>query len=158
YAYIMEFFIAWYSGNQYEVDTFILRATGQYWWAYWTMMTCNLIVPQIFWWKRARTTPWVVFLVSILVGVGMWFERFVIIVTSLARHSLTSSWANFSPPWVAWLQMFGVFGLFFPLTLLFVRYLPQISVVEVKMLLPEAGPHAGHGHGPETDHHLIPPP
>jgi molybdopterin-containing oxidoreductase family membrane subunit len=155
YAYIIEFFIAWYSGNPAEKQSFTNRAFGPYWWAYWTMMTCNLIVPQIFWWKRARTTPWIAFLVSILVGVGMWFERFVIIVTSLAQDYLPSAWRLFFPTWVDWLQMVGDFGLFFTLTLLFVRFLPQMSIVEIKMLLPEAKPHPGHGHGPETDHHLL---
>jgi hypothetical protein len=155
YAYVIEFFTAWYSANPAEKQTFVNRATGPYWWAYWTMMTCNLIVPQVFWWKRARTTPWVAFVVSVLVSVGMWFERFVIIVTSLAQDFLPSAWRLFFPTWVDWLQLFGDFGLFFTLTLLFVRFLPQMSVVEVKMLLPGAKPHPGHGHGPETDHHLL---
>ena len=96
-AYITEFFVAAYSGVEYEQYAFINRATGPYWWAYWSMMTCNLIAPQVFWFKWARTTPWFIFMLSIVVNVGMWFERFVIIVTSLHREYLPSGWLMYSP-------------------------------------------------------------
>lgn len=134
-AYITEFFIAWYSGVEYEQYAFLNRAFGPYWWAYWTMMSCNLIAPQVFWFKWARTTPWFLFMVSILVNVGMWFERFVIIVTSLHRDYLTSSWAMYSPSWVEIGIFLGTFGLFFTCFFLFCKFLPIINMSEVKSIL-----------------------
>jgi hypothetical protein len=143
YAYAMEFFIAWYSGNPYESSIFINRATGDYWWAYWSMITCNLIIPQLLWMKSWRRTPWKLLIVVTFVNVGMWWERFVIIVQSLHRDYLPGSWGNFTPSWVDWLQMVGDFGLFFTLTLLFMKYLPMISMAEIKAVLPHAQPHGG---------------
>lgn len=134
-AYITEFFIAWYSGVEYEQYAFLNRAFGPYWWAYWTMMSCNLIAPQVFWFKWARTTPWFLFMLSIIVNVGMWFERFVIIVTSLHRDFLTSSWAMYSPSWVEICIFFGTFGLFFTCFFLFCRFLPIINMSEVKSII-----------------------
>jgi Ni/Fe-hydrogenase subunit HybB-like protein len=134
-AYITEFFIAWYSGVQYEQYAFINRATGPYWWAYWTMMSCNLIAPQVFWFKWARTTPWFLFILSIIVNVGMWFERFVIIVTSLHRDYLTSSWVMYEGSWVEVCIFIGTFGLFFTCFFLFCRFLPVINMAEVKGIL-----------------------
>ena len=134
-AYITEFFIAWYSGVQYEQYAFINRATGPYWWAYWTMMSCNLIAPQVFWFKWARTTPWFLFILSIVVNVGMWFERFVIIVTSLHRDYLTSSWVMYEGSWVEVCIFIGTFGLFFTCFFLFCRFLPVINMAEVKGIL-----------------------
>jgi molybdopterin-containing oxidoreductase family membrane subunit len=135
YAYGTEFFSAWYSGNEIEAFVFRNRAFGPYGWAYWIMVTCNVLVPQIFWWKPARTMPWLIFGTSILVNVGMWFERFVIIVTSLHRDFLPGSWGFFVPTWVDVLQMVGAFGLFFTLILIFVRVLPMIAMAEVKPLV-----------------------
>jgi Ni/Fe-hydrogenase subunit HybB-like protein len=135
YAYGTEFFSAWYSGNEIEAFVFRNRAFGPYGWAYWIMVTCNVLVPQIFWWKPARTKPWLIFGTSILVNVGMWFERFVIIVTSLHRDFLPGSWGFFIPTWVDVLQMVGAFGLFFTLILIFVRVLPMIAMAEVKPLV-----------------------
>ena len=137
YAYTTEFFAAWYSGNETERFVFINRAFGPYAWAYWIMFTCNVISPQIFWFKKARTSPRVLFTVCILVNIGMWFERFVIIVTSLHRDFLPSSWSYFVPTWVDVGQMLGHMGLFATLLLLFLRYLPMINAAEVKRLLPE---------------------
>jgi len=134
-AYITEFFIAWYSGFEYEQYAFINRATGPYWWAYWTMMSCNLLAPQVFWSKWARTTPWVLFMLSVVVNVGMWFERFVIIVTSLHRDYLTSSWVMYSASWVEIGIFVGTFGLFFTCFFLFCRFLPIINMAEVKGIL-----------------------
>ena len=134
-AYITEFFIAWYSGFEYEQYAFINRATGPYWWAYWTMMSCNLLAPQVFWFKWARTTPWFLFMMSIIVNVGMWFERFVIIVTSLHRDYLTSSWVMYSASWVEVCIFIGTFGLFFTCFFLFCRFLPVINMAEVKGIL-----------------------
>ena len=112
YAYATEFFIAWYSGNPYERFAFINRAFGPYCWAYWTMISCNVISPQFFWFKKLRTSMPFMFVISIFVNIGMWFERFVIIATSLHRDFLPSSWGYFMPTWVDILTFLGTFGLF----------------------------------------------
>jgi molybdopterin-containing oxidoreductase family membrane subunit len=132
FAYTTEFFIAWYSGNEYEKFTFINRATGPYAWAYWTMVTCNVVTPQFLWFKSIRSNLVIVFILSIFVNIGMWFERFVIITTSLHRDFLPSSWAMYSPTWVEVCTFIGSFGLFFTLFLLFMRFLPAIAISEVK--------------------------
>ncbi|HBY63811.1 MAG TPA: hydrogenase [Solibacterales bacterium] len=142
YAYATEFFIAWYSGNPYERFAFINRAFGPYWWAYWTMISCNVIVPQIFWFKKLRLSIPVMFVASLLINVGMWFERFVIIATSLHRDYLPGSWGYFRPTAVDMLTFFGTFGLFLTLFLAFVRFLPMIAISEVKGILPHAKAHA----------------
>ncbi|MBX3745177.1 MAG: polysulfide reductase NrfD [Verrucomicrobiae bacterium] len=141
YAYAMEFFIAWYGGNPYELYAFQNRAFGPYWWAYWIMVSCNVISPHLFWFKWCRTRMWFVFAVSIVVNIGMWFERFVIIVTSLHRDYLPSSWGYFSPTYVDVLTFVGSFGLFCTLFLLFMRFLPMIAIAEVKAVTPQADPH-----------------
>jgi molybdopterin-containing oxidoreductase family membrane subunit len=140
YAYAIEFFIAWYSGSPTERFVFINRAFGPYWWAYWTMVTCNVIVPQVFWSKAARSNVWVVWTVGVLVNVGMWFERFVIIVTSLHRDFIPSNWSMYSPTWVEYLTLAGSFGLFFTLFLLFLRFLPMVAMAEVKSVMPQPRP------------------
>ncbi len=135
-AYITEFFVAWYSGVEYEQYAFINRATGPYWWAYWSMMTCNVVAPQVFWSKWARTTPWFVFMLSAVVNVGMWFERFVIIVTSLHRDYLPSSWIDYSPT-ITEIGIFaGTIGIFFTFYFLFSKFLPVIAIAEVKSIMP----------------------
>ena len=144
YAYAMEFFIAWYSGNPTESFVFINRAFGQYAWAYWIMVSCNVISPQIFWFKKARTNLWVLFIVSIFVNIGMWFERFVITVTSLAQDFLPSSWGYYSPTIWDVGCLVGSFGLFFTMMCLFVRFIPAIALAEVKMVTPGSDPHHGH--------------
>lgn len=141
FAYIMEFFIAWYGGVEYEKAAFINRAMGPYAWAYWTMFLCNVISPQFFWSKKMRTSIAASFILSIVVNIGMWFERFVITVTSLAQDYLPSSWGYYSPTWVDILTYVGTFGLFFTCFLLFLRFLPMIALAEVKMVLPQADPH-----------------
>jgi molybdopterin-containing oxidoreductase family membrane subunit len=141
YAYGMEFFIAWYSGSLFERFAFINRALGPYWWGYWLMIGCNVIVPQLFWFKRVRRTLWLVFLLSILVNVGMWFERFVIVVISLHREFLPANWGYFKPTWVDICTYLGTFGLFFTCFLLFMRFLPMIAISEVKGVTPQADPH-----------------
>lgn len=141
YAYSVEFFIAWYSGNMYERFVFINRALGPYAWGYWTMITCNILVPQLFWFKKLRTSIPVLFIATIFINIGMWFERFVIVVTSLSQDFLPSSWAYYKPTWVDILTFVGSFGLFFSLFLLFVRFLPIVAMAEVKGVLPEARPH-----------------
>jgi molybdopterin-containing oxidoreductase family membrane subunit len=140
-AYGTEFFIAWYSGNEYEWFTFLNRAGGPYAWAYWTMVSCNVLSPQIFWWKKARTSIPILFTVSILVNIGMWFERFVIVVTSLHRDFLPSSWDYFVPTFWDVATLLGSFGLFFTLFTLFVRYVPMVAMSELKGVLPEAHVH-----------------
>jgi molybdopterin-containing oxidoreductase family membrane subunit len=134
-AYLTEFFIAWYSGNIYEQYAFANRAFGPYWWAYWSMMSCNLIAPQVFWFKWARTTPWFIFIMSIVVNVGMWFERFVIIVTSLHRDYLPSSWVMYSGSLTEIGLFLGTFGIFFTCFFLFAKFLPVINMSEIKSIL-----------------------
>ncbi len=141
YAYSTEFFMSWYSGNPYEQFAFVNRAFGQYAWAYWIMVSCNVLVPQIFWFKKLRRSIPVMFVASILVNVGMWFERFVIVVTSLSRDFLPANWDYYSPTIFDWLVLIGSFGLFFTMFLLFIRFLPMMSMTEVKGVLPEAKPH-----------------
>jgi molybdopterin-containing oxidoreductase family membrane subunit len=141
YAYAMEFFIAWYSGNEYERYVFINRATGPYAWAYWTMISCNVISPQLFWKKSWRTSVPLTFAVSIFVNIGMWFERFVIIVTSLHRDFLPGSWGYFHPTPIDVMTYLGSFGLFFTFFCLFIRWVPVIAIAEVKGVLPAADPH-----------------
>ncbi|MEY4545843.1 MAG: hypothetical protein RL685_2038 [Pseudomonadota bacterium] len=149
FAYATELFVALYSGNQYERYAFLNRATGPYWWAYWMMVTCNVLVPQLFWSKRLRTSLPVMFVVSILINVGMWFERFVIIVTSLHRDYLPSSWGYFRPTIVDIGCFLGSLGLFFTLFALFIRWLPQVAMFEVKAILPGAQPSHRHAIGQE---------
>jgi Ni/Fe-hydrogenase subunit HybB-like protein len=141
YAYAMEFFIAWYSASSYEQFTFINRAFGPYAWAYWAMVSCNVIFPQLFWFRKVRTNLGAMMVICVLVNVGMWFERFVIIATSLARDFLPAAWGYFVPTIVDFTTFLGTFGLFFTLFLLFCRYLPMVATAEVKAIHP-----AAHGH------------
>ena len=141
YAYSMEMFIAWYGGNMYERFAFVNRAFGPYAWGYWTMISCNVLVPQLFWFKKLRTSIPVLFVATIFINIGMWFERFVIVVSSLSQDFLPSSWAYYSPTWVDILTFIGSFGLFFSMFLLFVRFLPIVAMSEVKGILPQADPH-----------------
>jgi len=131
-AYGTEFFIAWYSGNDFERFVFVNRALGPYAWAYWVMVTCNVVVPQFFWSRRLRENLGVVFALSLLINVGMWFERFVIIVTSLHRDFLPSAWTMYKPTVIEVVTLIGSFGLFFTLFLLFCRFLPVIAIGEIK--------------------------
>jgi molybdopterin-containing oxidoreductase family membrane subunit len=137
YAYGLEFFTAWYSGNAYEVFTFKDRAFGQYAWAYWVMISCNVLAPQLFWFRRLRRSVPVMFAVSILINVGMWFERYVIIISSLSRDFLPSSWGHFTPTFWDVSTLIGSFGLFFTMFFLFLRFLPMVAMAEVKQLVPE---------------------
>ncbi|AFY01297.1 NrfD/PsrC family molybdoenzyme membrane anchor subunit [Bdellovibrio bacteriovorus] len=135
YAYASEFFIAWYSGNQYERFVFINRAFGPYGWSYWIMVSCNTIFPQLFWFRRFRRSIPVMFVVSILVNIGMWFERFVITVTSLHRDFLPSSWGMYAWSWFDTGVLVGSFGMFLTLFLLYLRLFPAVSIAEVKPVL-----------------------
>jgi len=142
YAYLSELFVAWYGGNKFELDAFMLRIKdGPYVWAYVAMMFCNVVSPQIFWFKKMRQNWFVVFLVCNFVNAGMWFERFVIIVTTLARDFVPGAWDMFHPTWVDIMTFVGSFGFFLMNFLLFVRFLPVIAIAEVKGILPQSDPH-----------------
>jgi hypothetical protein len=134
-----------------ELYAFKNRAFGPYWWSYWAMISCNVISPHFFWFKKLRTSVVFVWIVSIFVNIGMWFERFVIIVTSLHRDYLPSSWGYFTPSWVDIMTFVGSFGLFMTLFLLFIRFLPVIAISEVKGVTPQADPH--HPLGGAKGHH-----
>ncbi len=146
YAYAMEFFIAWYGANPNEGFAFINRAFGPYAWAYWIMITCNVVTPQLFWFKKVRQNIPLVWVLSLFVNVGMWFERFVIICTSLTRDFLPSSWGYISPTVVDIFTFFGTFGVFSVLFLLFIRFLPIMPMAELKAVTPQADPHGGDDH------------
>ena len=151
YAYGMEFFIAWYSGNPYEKYTFVNRALGPMGWGYWIMILCNVVTPQFFWFKFFRRHLVIIWILSIFVNIGMWFERFVIVMT-LHRDFLPSSWGYFKPTWVDVCTYLGTFGLFFTMFLLFLRYVPLIAIAEVKAVTPQADPHHPLG-GAKGTHH-----
>jgi Ni/Fe-hydrogenase subunit HybB-like protein len=146
YAYACEFFIAWYSGSPYEGFTFLNRAFGPYFWAYWIMVSCNVLIPQLFWFKKCRRNIGIMFVVSLFVNIGMWFERFVITVTSLHRDFVPSSWRYYVPTWYDWGITLGSFGWFFIFFLLFCRLLPVIAMAEVKGVMADAA------HGKELAH------
>ncbi len=147
YAYGMEFFIAWYSGNPFEQFVFINRAVGNYAWAYWIMVSCNVIFPQFFWVRKIRRSIPAMLVIAIFVNIGMWFERFVIIVTSLSRDFLPSSWGYYTPTMIDFGILIGSFGLFFTLVLLFTKALPVVSISEVKAVAEGAQPsHHGGSH------------
>ena len=148
YAYAMEFFIAWYSGVQAEQFVFINRAVGPYAWAYWIMVSCNVIFPQFFWFKKIRRSIPAMMVIVIFVNVGMWFERFVITITSLSRDFLPSSWAYYTPTIFDLGILLGSFGLFFTLVILFTKSLPVVSISEVKAVADGAQPthHGGSDH------------
>ena len=152
YAYGMEFFIAWYGANPYEGFAFINRAFGQYAWSYWIMISCNVISPQLFWFKAIRERHWLVWIICGFVNVGMWFERFVITVSSLANDFLPSSWGYYSPTITDIFTFFGTFGLFSVLFLLFVRFLPLMPIAEIKAVMPQADAHGDHD-DKEGGHH-----
>jgi len=150
-AYLTELFIAWYSGYVYEQFAFANRVLGPYWWAYLGMMTCNVLSPQLFWFKSMRRSLFWTFVMSIFVNIGMWFERFVIIATTLARDYLPSSWSYYSPTWVEIGLFVGTLGLFFTLFLIFARVAPVVAIAEIKSILKVAGdqyigPNAKHHH------------
>jgi Ni/Fe-hydrogenase subunit HybB-like protein len=142
YAYGVEAFTAWYSGNLMEWFATKNRALGPYAWAFWIMVSCNALVPQLFWVPRLRRSVPVMFVVSIFINIGMWFERFVIVVTSLHRDFLPSSWGHYTPTFWDVATFIGTFGLFFTLFFLFLRFVPMVAIAEVKTLLPEARAHA----------------
>ncbi len=138
-AYLTELFMAWYSGSTYEQAAFMYRATGPFWWSYAAMMTCNVISPQIFWIKSMRRNLTVTFIMSIFINIGMWFERFVIIATSLATDYIPSSWFYYQPTWIEIGIFIGTMGIFMTLFLLFAKFAPVVAVAEVKSILKSSG-------------------
>jgi Ni/Fe-hydrogenase subunit HybB-like protein len=153
YSYAMEAYFGWYSASQYEYFMITNRIwTGPYWFMYWLLILCNGMSIQLLWFKRFRTSPFWLFMISIVVSIGMWLERFVIIVTSLQRDFLTSSWAMYSPTMFDWSMFIGTLGFFFTLIYLFVRFLPIISIFEVRTLLPAANVH---GHQQDFDESVL---
>ena len=138
YGYSMEAFISWYSGNTYERFMYWNRMTGPYWPAFWALIATNIVTPQLLWLKRVRHNIPLLFVISLIVNTGMWLERFVIIVTSLHRDFLPSSWGMYSPTMWDWFTYLGTMGLFVTLLLLFLRFLPMISIFEMRTLLPES--------------------
>ncbi|HVH27760.1 MAG TPA: NrfD/PsrC family molybdoenzyme membrane anchor subunit [Vicinamibacterales bacterium] len=144
-AYGTEFFIAFYSASPYEQFAFYNRALGPLAWGYWIMVACNVIIPQLFWFTGVRRNLVVVFVISLLINVGMWFERFIIIVASLQREYLPSAWSDYAPTLIEITTFIGTLGLFFTLFLLFCRFVPVIAIAEVKgVLRPAHGGHAAH--------------
>ena len=148
YAYCLEFWTAWYSGSHYERFAFLNRAFGPYWWSFWIMIFCNVVAPQFLWSKKIRTNMLLVFIIAFFANCGMWFERWEIIVTSLTRDFLPSSWYAFRPSPIDLLMLLGSFGLFFTLFLLFCRFLPVVAMAEVKTVMPQA-----HAHDDGDTHH-----
>jgi len=138
-AYLTELFVAWYSGVEWEQYAFLNRATGPMAWSYWAMMTCNVISPQLFWFKKLRTNLVFTFILSIVVNIGMWFERFVIIVPTLCRTYLPSTWNTYSPTFVDVGIFVGTIGMFFTLFLLYSRTFPVIAQAELKSILKSSG-------------------
>jgi molybdopterin-containing oxidoreductase family membrane subunit len=147
-AYLMELFIAWYSGSPYEQFAFTNRLFGPMGWAYGIMVACNVLTPQLLWSERVRKSIPAIFVISLLVNVGMWFERFVIIVSSLSRDFLPSAWSDYTPTLIEFGTLLGSFGLFFTCFLLFCRFLPMIAMAEVKHVVAEQEHTGGHGHEP----------
>ena len=144
YAYLTEFFIAWYSGSTFEQGTFLDRTFGQYRGYSWTMLTCNVLIPLLLFVKAIRTNLAMLFVISIFVNIGMWLERYVIIVTSLSHDFDPANWANvYQPTWVEAAITVGSFGMFFTLFLLFVKNFPAISITEMKETLASAPPESG---------------
>jgi molybdopterin-containing oxidoreductase family membrane subunit len=139
YSYVVETFMAWYSGNVYERYTYLVeRPFGPYAWIFWGMLTANVVVPQLFWWRHLRVSPPVLFAASLLILAGMWTERFIIIVTSLNRGFLPSSWHFYVPTWVDWSILFGSVAFFFFLFFLFLRFVPMVAISELKQQRHEA--------------------
>jgi molybdopterin-containing oxidoreductase family membrane subunit len=135
YGYLMEAFTAWYSGEVFERYMMWNRAFGPYGWIFWLLILLNVLIPQALWSRKVRTSPWLLFSVALAVNIGMWVERFVIVVTSLHRDFVPSSWGMFVPTIWDWATLFGTVGLFLTLLLLFIRLVPMISISELRELI-----------------------
>ena len=153
YGYGMEVFYAFYSGAQYEIQAFQNRMFGPYWWSYWALILCNVAIPQLLWMRRFRVTLVPLWIISIVINIGMWLERYVIVIT-LTRDFLTSSWGYYAPSIWDWSLYIGTFGLFFTCTFLFIRFVPMINVFEMRELIHHVKyHHHDHGEGHGTDSH-----
>jgi molybdopterin-containing oxidoreductase family membrane subunit len=150
YGYGMEAFFAWYSGNEFEKYMQLNRMFGPYWWSYWALISCNIIIPQFLWSHRVRSSPLALFLISLVISVGMWLERFVIVVTSLHRDFLPSSWDMYYPTSWDWAVYIGTIGLFLSLLFIFIRVLPMISIFEMRELVEQ---HSNGNGGASADAH-----
>jgi len=139
YGYFMEAFMAWYSGSKYEGYMILNRMTGPYAPQYWLLIFCNAVVPQLLWSAKVRRNTMALFLISLVVNVGMWLERYIIVVTSLHRDYLPSSWGMYSGTIWDWSLYVGSIGLFISLLFLFIRFLPMIAIFEMRTLLPTSG-------------------
>jgi Ni/Fe-hydrogenase subunit HybB-like protein len=137
YGYLIEAFLAFYSGDQYEIYMMTNRFKGPYAPLYWMLISCNILIPQLLWSRKVRRNVGLLFVLSLVVNTGMWLERFVIIVISLSRDFIPSSWGMYYPTRWDWATYIGTFGLFFTLFFLFIRVLPMISIVEVRSLVHE---------------------
>jgi Ni/Fe-hydrogenase subunit HybB-like protein len=147
-AYMTELFMAWYSGAEYEMFTFMKnRVTGNYTFAYWTMITCNAFIPQLFWFKKIRHNLTIVFIISLFINTGMWFERYVIVVTSLSKDFLPSSWATYHPTLYDKALFIGTLGIFFLGILFFFRFIPMMAVSELKGILKDTSIKKDKDHG-----------
>jgi molybdopterin-containing oxidoreductase family membrane subunit len=146
YGYMSEAFFGWYSGNKYEGFMILNRMFGPYWYMYWTLIFCNILTPQWLWIKRVRTSTLGLFMVAMVVNVGMWLERFVIVVTSLHRDFLPSSWGMYYGTVWDWMTFVGTLGMFITLFFLFIRFLPMISIFEMRTMAPAAKLHDGETH------------
>ncbi|MFO0927772.1 MAG: NrfD/PsrC family molybdoenzyme membrane anchor subunit [Gemmataceae bacterium] len=153
YGYGVEAFMAWYSNNPYERALLLNRVGGPTWYMYWTLILCNVIAPQFLWFKSVRASQWVLFALAIVVNIGMWLERYVIVVISLSRDYLPSSWGRYAGTEWDWMLYIGTLGLFLTLLFLFIRFLPMISIFEMRTLLPEAQVHGEHGSGAKEGGH-----
>jgi Ni/Fe-hydrogenase subunit HybB-like protein len=148
YGYAMEAFMAWYSADQYERYMFLNRAwVGGYWWTYWMLISCNIVIPQLLWSRKVRLNVWVVFCIALVVNVGMWLERFVIVVTSLTRDFVPSSWGMYYPTIWDWSTYAGTIGLFLCLMFLFIRGVPAISIFEMREVVHHRSGDPSHAHG-----------
>lgn len=150
YGYTTEFFMGWYSGNQYEWFVTLNRAFGPYAWAFWTMIACNVLAPQLLWSRRIRRSIPILFIISLIVNVGMWFERFIIVVTSLSRDFVPAAWGMYYPTFFDWATYIGTIGLFFALLFLFIRLLPMISIFEMRELVAEGDHNQEEAHGTQS--------
>jgi molybdopterin-containing oxidoreductase family membrane subunit len=139
YGYMIEIFIAWYSGNEFEMYMMKNRITGPYWPQWWALILCNVITPQFLWIKKVRTTPWILFIMSIVVNIGMWLERYIIVITSLHRDFLPSSWDVFHGTFWDWTLYIGTIGLFLTLMFLFLRFVPIVAIFEMRTLVKGTG-------------------
>jgi molybdopterin-containing oxidoreductase family membrane subunit len=138
YGYVTEAFIAWYSADKFELFVPLNRMTGPYAVGYWALIFCNIVFPQLLWFRRVRSNVPLLFVIAIVVNVGMWLERFIIVITSLHRDFMPSAWGMYSPTIWDWATFLGTIGLFLTLLFLFVRFLPMISIAEMRAILPEA--------------------